>query len=179
MRFHVKHVIRLLGRLWTSPQAAADTWPELASPEVEISGDIPEMQTETGAEMVAANVLDDIRNRIVPMFEVAVEQYRGRVPAGYPNVVDQAARGTVGLEIDPNFALYITVEADGIHAEIYRRAWRSDSRSGAGRQRPAGVPFQDRRLIDPNISDQGLRNLIAELMSYFNQQPGLIFITDQ
>jgi hypothetical protein len=140
---------------------------------------VAEHQEVNGAVMVAANALDDIRNRIVPMFEVAAEQYRGRVPAGYPNVVDQSARGTLGLEIEPNFALYITSESDGIHAEIYRRAWRSDSRSGAGRQRPAGVPFQDRRLIDPNISDQGLRNLIAELMSYFNQQPGLLYITDQ
>ena len=127
---------------------------------------------------VNANTLDDIRGRIVPMFEVAAEQYQGRVPAGYPNVIDQSARGSLGLEIDPNYALFITAEGEEVCAEIYRRIPRTDTRSGAGRQRPAGVPFSDRRQIDPAISDQGLRNLIAELMSYFNQQPGLIHITD-
>lgn len=125
-----------------------------------------------------ANVLDDIRSRIVPMFEVAAEQYRQRVPEGYPNVIDQPARGSVGLEIDPNFALFITTEDGAIYAEIYRRIPRTDARSGAGRQRNSGTPFSDRRLLDPAMSDQGLRNLIAELMSYFNQQPGLIHITD-
>jgi hypothetical protein len=127
---------------------------------------------------VDANVLDEIRGRIVPMFEVAAEQYRNRVPAGYPNVIDQPARGSLGLEIDPNYALFITSEGEAVFAEIYRRIPRTDSRTGAGRQRPAGVPFNDRRLLDPAISDQGLRNLISELMSYFNQQPGLIHITD-
>lgn len=90
---------------------------------------------------VDANVLDDIRGRIVPMFEVAAEQYRKRVPAGYPNVIDQPARGSLGLEIDPNFALFITHEGEAVYAEIYRRIPRTDSRTGAGRQRPAGVPL--------------------------------------
>lgn len=125
-----------------------------------------------------ANILDDIRSRIVPMFDVAAEQYRGRVPAGYPNVIDQSARGSLGLEIDPNFALFITTEDGSIFAEIYRRIPRTDARSGAGRQRNSGTPFSDRRLLDPAVSDQALRNLISELMSYFNQQPGLIHITD-
>lgn len=122
--------------------------------------------------------LRSIRDRILPMLEVAADQYRDRVPRGYPHLIDTPAQGVIGLEIDSSHALFVTSDGDDLFAEIYRRAPRTDNRAGAGRQKPAGVPFNDRRPLDANVTDQDLRNLIADLMSYFNQQPGLLFITD-
>ena len=180
--FHVKRVLGQMTRLWTQPRPRADTSESALKIPVESMDMVEQTATDadSGADKMSvdANVLDDIRGRIVPMFEVAAEKYRNRVPEGYPNVIDQPARGSLGLQIDPSFALYLTAEGEAVYAEIYRRVPRTDARTGSGRQRPAGVPFNDRRLLDPSISDQGLRNLIAELMSYFNQQPGLIHITD-
>lgn len=127
---------------------------------------------------MAAETLHSIRDRLVPMLEVTRQQYRQRVPMGYPLVVDDVERGIVGIEIDPSHALYVTTEDDALYAEIYRRSPRTDNRASAGRQKSSGVPFSDRRpLVD--AGDQALRNLVAELMSYFNQQPGLLYITDE
>jgi hypothetical protein len=112
------------------------------------------------------------------MLEVAADQYRTRVPRGYPNVVDNPDQGMIGLEIDPNFALFVTSDGEDLFADIYRRSSRTDSRAGAGYQKNAGQPFSDRRALSLDVTDQDLRNLIADLMSYFNQQPGLIHITD-
>jgi hypothetical protein len=120
----------------------------------------------------------NIRDRIVPMMEIAVDQYQGRVPAGYPIIVDDVERGTVGLEIEPNFALYITRDDTGLYAEVYRRLSRTDSRATAQRQKYGGAPLSDRRPLPPNVDDQTLRNLIAELKNYVNFQPGNIFLSD-
>ena len=128
--------------------------------------------------MAATGQLDRIRERVLPMLEIAAENYRGRVPAGYPNVVDDPERGVVGLELDPNYALYLTAEGDQLFAELYRRLPRADARSSAQRQKYGGLPFQDRRPLPADVDDQGLRNLIAELQNAFNMQPGLLFITD-
>src|SRR5688500_16604662 len=108
------------------------------------------------------------------MLEVAVEDYRERVPVGYPVVVDAVEQGVVGLEIDPSYALYFPSDGDRLYAEVYRRCPRTDARSSAGWQKESGLPFHDRRAISPAISDQGLRNLIAGLMSDWNMQPGII-----
>lgn len=122
--------------------------------------------------------LKDIRDRILPMMEVAAEQYRGRTAPGYPMIVDDVERGTVGLELDPNFALYITEDSEGLSAEVYRRLSRTDNRSTAGRQKYGGAPLADRRPLSPDADDQTLRNLIAELKNYINYQPGFLYITD-
>lgn len=119
-----------------------------------------------------------IRDRMVPMFEVAAENYRSRVPRGYPHVIDTPDAGVIGLEIDPGFGLFVTSDSSDLFVEIYRRSPRTDNRSGAGYQKYAGQPLFDRRPLSPEVTDQELRNLIADLMSYFNMQPGLIHITD-
>lgn len=119
-----------------------------------------------------------IRDRMRPMMDVAVDRYQGRVPRGYPNLVDTPQLGVVGIEIDASHALYVTSNGDDLYAEIYRRSSRTDNRSSAGREKFSGMPFNDRRPLDPNASDQDLRNLLADLMSYFNAQPNLIHITD-
>ncbi len=121
--------------------------------------------------------LHAIRDRMVPMFELAAGNYKAP-QRGYPHVVDTPDSGVIGLEIDPNFALYITTDGAGLFAEIYRRSPRTDNRSGAGYQKYAGQPFTDRRPLGENPTDQELRHLLMELMSYFNMQPGLIHITD-
>jgi len=127
---------------------------------------------------VTVEGLTGIRDRVLPMFEIAAEQYRHRVPEGYPHVSDHPEQGTIGLEIDPNHALYITTDGDALFAEVYRRSPRTDNRAGAGRQKGSGLPLTDQRPLQPDVSDQTLRNLIAEMMSHFNTQPGLLYITD-
>ncbi len=123
-------------------------------------------------------LLTGIRDRMLPMFQVTAEQYRSRVPSGFPVVVDTPEQGVVGLEIDPSYAVYVTSDGEALFAEVYRRSPRTDQRSSAGRQKESGVPFHDRRPLDPGVSDQALRNLIAELMTHYNFQPGLIHISD-
>lgn len=127
---------------------------------------------------MSVQALDGVRARILPMLQVAAEQYQGRVPAGYPNVVDSLENGVIGIELDPSFALYVTSEGEELYADVYRRAPRSDNRSSASREKFGGLPFDGRRLLRPDVSDQGLRNLIHELMHYWNMQYGILFITD-
>ncbi len=122
--------------------------------------------------------LAQIRDRLLPMLAFAAEEYRHRTPPGYPVVVDAVDRGVVGLELDASYALYIVAESDGLYADMYRQSPRNDTRSSASRQKYGGLPFPDRRPIDANVSDQSLRNLIAEMMSLWNFQPGIIHITD-
>lgn len=122
--------------------------------------------------------LQNIRNRILPMFELTAEQYEGRLAPGYPVIVDDVARGTIGLELDPNFALYITSDSTGLSAEVYRRLSRTDSRAHAQRQKYGGTPLADRRPLAADVDDQTLRNLIAELKNYVNYQPGFLYLTD-
>jgi hypothetical protein len=122
--------------------------------------------------------LSGIRDRMLPMLELAADRYRGRVPEGYPHVIDAVDRGMIGLEIDPDYALYITSDGKDVVAEFYRVNPRTDNRAGGARQKFAGAPFNDTRALAADISDQELRNLIAELMSYYNFQPGLIHISD-
>ena len=127
---------------------------------------------------VAVEQLADVRERMLPMLRLAAEEYRRRVPDGYPVVVDDAEQGTIGIEIDPSYALYIVAGDDGLAAELYYRNSRTDARSSASREKFAGAPAIDRRPLPRHVSDQALRNLIAELMSRWNQQPGILFITD-
>jgi hypothetical protein len=122
--------------------------------------------------------LKSIRDRILPMMQIAVDQYQGRVPAGYPIIVDDVERGAVGLEIEPNFALYITKDDTGMYAEVYRRLSRTDSRATAQRQKYGGQPLADRRPLSPDVDDQTLRNLIGELKNYVNFQPGNLYLVD-
>lgn len=122
--------------------------------------------------------LAEIRNRFVPMLKVTASQYQGRVPAGYPNLIDDVDGGTVGLEIDPSFGVYLTQDDDGLFAEMYKRDPRIDARATSSRQKYAGAPVHDRRPLENAPTDQELRNLVAELKQAFNTQPGIIYITE-
>ncbi len=128
--------------------------------------------------MVSLEALRQVREQALPMLRFAAEEYRHRVPEGYPVVVDAVEQGMIGLELDPDYALYFVTDGEGFFADMYRRAPRTDARTSASRQKEAGVPFPDRRPLETPVSDQKVRNLIAELMSHWNQQPGVIHITD-
>lgn len=128
--------------------------------------------------MATGQAVGDLRQRLLPLLRVAAEQYESRVPVGFPNIVDDPGQGLIGLQIDPDFALYVHDDDGELSSEIYRRFSRTDNRSSAGWQKYGGQPYIDRRPLGRVVSDQTLRNLIAELMSYYNQQPGLLYITD-
>ena len=119
-----------------------------------------------------------IRERVMPMFHVEVDEYRGRVPDGYPLILDDPATGSVGIALDPSHAIHFVTDGDQLYADFYYRSSRYDARSSASREKFAGSPFQDRRVLPATISDQGLRNLIAELNARFNWQGMFIHITD-
>ncbi|MCC6792091.1 MAG: hypothetical protein IT336_10405 [Thermomicrobiales bacterium] len=127
---------------------------------------------------MSTQLVTSIRDRIVPMLQVVAAEYRGRVPAGYPIIDDNPAQGLIGLQLDPAHSLYITSDGDRLYADFYYRSTRFDARSSASREKFAGAPFQDRRALPADISDQGLRNLVAELCSRFNSQQLIIHITD-
>ena len=116
--------------------------------------------------------------RLLPMARAAAHQYQNRVPTGYPVVVDSAQPQMLGLEIDPSHAVYVVEGKDGLEVRLYRRSPRTDNRSSAGWEKFAGEPFSDRRPLDPDVSDHELRNLISEVMHWYNFQPGVLYITD-
>jgi len=112
------------------------------------------------------------------MLEFAARQYAVRTSEGYPVLIDDPRRGTVGIELDPSFSVHFSSGEDGIVADIYRRSSRNDARSSASQMKHGGRPFQDRRVLGHAPTEQQLRNVIAELMMHFNQQPGMIHISD-
>lgn len=122
--------------------------------------------------------LQEIRDRMLPMLAIAAEEYEGRVPAGYPVVIDDVAHGTVGFELDPSYALHITTDGEQLYADVYKRLPRIDSRAYAARQKYAGMPESDQRPLSPDVTDQELRNLIGELKNAFNLMPGMLYITE-
>jgi hypothetical protein len=127
---------------------------------------------------VSTLALNDIRDRVLPMLLVNAREYWGRVPDGYPVVVDEAQAGTVGILLDPAHSLHFITDGDTLYVDFYYRSSRWDARSSASREKFGGSPFQDRRIVPATISDQGLRNLIAELNARFNSQQTIIHITD-
>ena len=127
---------------------------------------------------MADEMLEQVRDRLLPMLQLVAEQYRPRVAEGYPVIVDSVPQGLIGLEIDPNYALYITSDGGQLYADFYYRSTRNDVRSSASREKFSGSPVYDRRPISPALTDVQLRNMVAELMTRHNFQPGLVHITD-
>ena len=58
---------------------------------------------------MSVEMLAQVRERMLPMLRLVAEEYRPRVAEGYPIVVDSVANGVIGIEIDPNYALYVTI----------------------------------------------------------------------
>ncbi len=133
---------------------------------------------EKGEVRVSVEQLEDVRERLLPMLRFAAEEYRHRVPVGYPVVVDRIEQGQIGIELDASHALYIVSDGDDLFASLTSRASRIDARSSASRPKFAGAPVNDLRPLGPTPDQQTLRNLLAELFAAWNTQPNIIFITD-
>jgi len=127
---------------------------------------------------LAEQHLIDIRNRFMPMVSYLQQEYGYRVPAGYPVIHDDVARGLVGIELDPGHSVYITSDGTNLYADLAYRSSRYDARSSASREKFGGASIVDRRELSHDVSDQQLRNLLAELMSLLNNQQTMIYITD-
>ena len=127
---------------------------------------------------VSVEMLEQVRERMLPMLRLVAAEYEPRVAEGYPIVVDSVENGVIGIEIDPNHALYVTSDGTELFADYYVRSSRIDARSSASREKFSGSPLYDRREFSPYTTDVQLRNMIAELMARHNYQPGLIHITD-
>lgn len=127
---------------------------------------------------MAVEMLEQVRERMMPMLRLVAAEYQSRTGDGYPLVVDAVPQGLIGLEIDPSYALYITTDGETLFADYYYRSSRNDTRSSASREKFSGQPVYDRRPISPLVTDIQLRNLIAELMARHNYQPGLVHISD-
>ena len=164
--FHMKRGLVQAGAAWL----VCDTLPQIG-----VTVGAPLCVWESG---VSVEVLNGIRDRMLPMLRLVAGEYGPSTPAGYPVIVDTVSEGTVGIEIDPNYALYVVSEGQEIYADLYYRSHRGDARTSASREKFAGQPTNDRRPLPPAPSDQTLRNLIAEIMSRYNVQPGIIHITD-
>jgi len=132
-----------------------------------------------GDVSMSQEMLSSLRERMLPMLQITADQYRDRVPEGYPNVVDQVDRGVIGLEIDSSHALFITTDGTDVFAELYGRNSRNDNRSSARWEKFAATPINDQRPLAADVSDQDLRNLVAELMSRFNSQHGMVHMSEQ
>lgn len=128
--------------------------------------------------MVSVEMLEQVRERMMPMLRLVAEEYRPRVPEGYPIIVDAVDRGVFGLEIDPSYSIYIASDGNQLFVDYYWRASRDDARSSAMREKFSGSPVFDRRPLSPFVTDLQLRNMIAELMARHNSQPGLVHISD-
>lgn len=122
--------------------------------------------------------LSEVRDRILPMLRYVADEYRGRVPQGYPVVVDAPDRGVVGVEFDPMHALYVTTDGETLTAQLTYRSSRYDTRSSASRQKYSGTPANDLRPLAADADDQTLRNLIAELTSRWNYGQTVVHLTD-
>jgi hypothetical protein len=127
---------------------------------------------------VSVEMLEQVRERMLPMLRLVAQEYLPRVPDGYPIVVDSVGNGVIGIEIEPNYALYVTTDGKELFVDYYVRSSRIDARSSAMREKFSGSPLYDRRPFSPYTTDLQLRNMIAELMARHNYQPGLIHISD-
>lgn len=127
---------------------------------------------------MSVDQLTTIRDRFLPMARYVQQEYQYRVPAGYPIVHDDANRGVTGLELDPSHSIYLTSDGDAMFAELTFRSSRYDARSSAGREKFGGRNVVDRRPLPADVTDQALRNMLAELMSRWNSQQTIIHITD-
>jgi hypothetical protein len=112
------------------------------------------------------------------MVAYAQQEYGYRVTHGYPVIHDDMGRGVVGIELDPSHSVYITTDGEKLYSDVTYRSSRYDARSSASREKFAGSLVIDRRELPADVTDQYLRNLLAEIMSRLNNQQTMIYFTD-
>jgi hypothetical protein len=130
---------------------------------------IDELQTE----------LRDLRDRMIPMFEVVAEDWAHRTEPGYPVVFDNVeTNGYFGVTLDPGYSLFVMIDRGGIVAQLNVIAWRTDVRSAANYEKFTSLPAGGMKTLSAKMTDNQLRNLISELLSHWNVQPLVIRVTD-
>ncbi len=130
-------------------------------------------------EMRGIADLERLRVRVMPMLREVARNYETRTEEGYPVVMDNVEfGGYFGLMLDPAYGLYFLTDGQQLFAQINMVGWRNDVRSSANKEKFAGLPFGGVRPVPADLTDQQLRNLIAELLSHWNMQPLFIHHTD-
>ncbi|HET9014487.1 MAG TPA: hypothetical protein VFN57_02750 [Thermomicrobiaceae bacterium] len=120
-----------------------------------------------------------LRDRMLPMFQVVARDYETRTPNGYPIVFDTVEdAGCFGIHLDPRYGLDILTDGEAVFAQLNIVGWRTDARSSAQKEKFAALPFEGLRRLNGSMSDGLLRNLISELLAFYNTQPLMINITD-
>ena len=122
--------------------------------------------------------LATLRERMLPMLKVIAREYVTRTDPGYPIVLDNLESGYFGIMIDPQYALYIMTDGETVFAQLSMVGWRTDVRSSASKEKFTNLPFEGQRPVSNALSDNQLRNLLAELLAYWNTQPLMIRVTD-
>lgn len=131
------------------------------------------------AEVRGVTTLRHLRDRVMPMLQEVARTYDTRTEPGYPVIMDNLDNGGYfGIMLDPAYGLYFLTDGDQIFAQINMVGWRNDVRSSANKEKFSNLPFSGVRRVADNLTDQQLRNLIAELLSHWNMQPLLIHHTD-
>ncbi|MGA7669431.1 MAG: hypothetical protein WBW04_03365 [Nitrolancea sp.] len=130
-------------------------------------------------EMRGVADLERLRVRVMPMLREVAKTYETRTDPGYPVVMDNVEYGGYfGLMLDPAYGLYFITDGQQLFAQINMVGWRNDVRSSANKEKFAGLPFGGVRPVPSDLTDQQLRNLIAELLSHWNMQPLFIHQSD-
>ncbi len=120
-----------------------------------------------------------LRDRMLPIFRAVAREYETRTPPGYPIVFDTVEEaGCFGIHLDPRYGLDILTDGGAVYAQLNIVGWRTDARSSAQKEKFSALPFEGLRPVRSAMSDALLRNLVAELLSYYNTQPLLINVTD-
>lgn len=120
-----------------------------------------------------------LRDRMIPMFEVIAEDWASRTEPGYPVVFDNVeSNGYFGVSLDPGYSLFVMIDSGEIIAQLNVIAWRTDVRSAANYEKFTSLPAGGVKPVSMAMSDNQLRNLIAELLSHWNVQPLVIRVTD-
>jgi hypothetical protein len=139
------------------------------------------MSAESASTSAASGVamLGRLRDRILPMLEAVVDEYKTRSEPGYPVLMDNVdLGGYFGIMLDPAYGLYFITDGKRVFAQINMVGWRNEVRSSANKERFAGTPFAGVRPVPETLSNQQLRNLLSELLAHWNLQPLKIYHTD-
>lgn len=120
-----------------------------------------------------------LRERMLPMLRTVAMEYRTRTDPGYPVILDNVeSGGYFGILLAPGYGLSIMAEDGEVVAQLNIVGWRTDVRSSANKEKFTSVPFAGTRPVSSRMSDGLLRNILSELLSFFNTQPLMLNVTD-
>jgi hypothetical protein len=155
----------------TGAGAAAEAQPEAAGSTM--------AATATMSAEEAVGRLLELRARVMPILQAVRSEYQRRVRSGYPLIVDNVARGGVfGLTLDPGWGVYFMTDGTRLFAELHLTSLRYDTLAAANAEKFGGQPEIERRDIDAGWDDLQFRNLVSELLHFWNYQQTRIYRVD-